>query len=270
MTRQRPMDTAVQEALRRSEVVAGSLEAFTAGLAPRLGAGWNRRVLPTPSGWSPADERFWDMEEGVLWRALHEGGDHLRARAVLTHAHGLQLYAVQRPHRAGQFLVGALLPAGVFEYGTAKRPQAVAVLGDPARAACAVRRRLLPQYRIAAMRVASGTRFKQAQHVVIGRTADGRPAADAVMPRAVRALLHEDGRWELDPGTGLCLPAVTSPLPSEVLIQEATDRLRGLGFNVTVTDGHPLDGHLRSPSRAVAAPSTLLPPAPPSSRGRTR
>ncbi|MFD8982836.1 hypothetical protein [Streptomyces sp. NPDC059564] len=270
MTQGGSEETFVQAAFRRPPTVTTSLEAFTAELAPRLGAAWSHTALPTPYRWSHVDNRFWDMEDGVLGRALREDGDHLRARAVLTHAHGLQLYIVQRPHRAGQLLVGALLPAGVFEYGTIEPPRALAVPCDPARGASAVRRRLLPHYRIAAMRVASSTRFKQAQHVAIGRSADGWPVADAVMPRAVRALLHEDGRWNLNPGTGLCVAVGPSPLTPEALIQEATDRLRGLGFNVTVTDRHPLEVHLRSPGRAVAAPSTLLPPSPPSSPGRTR
>lgn len=223
MTQGSSMNTFEQEALRRSTAVAASLEAFTAELAPRLGTAWSHRVLPTPYRWSHADERFWDMEEGVLWRALRDDGDHLRARAVLTHAHGLQLYIVQRPHQSGEFLVGALLPAGVFEYDATEHPRAVAVPSDPARAASEVRRRLLPYYRIAAVRVASGTRFKQAERVIIGRSDSGRPIADAVMPRAVRALLHEDGRWHLDPGTGLCMTAANSPFEPEVLVQDTAD-----------------------------------------------
>lgn len=200
-----------QETLRRSRAVTACLEKFTAELAPRLGGAWSHQVLPTPYRWSHADDRLWEMEEGVLWRALHRDGDHQRARAFLTHAHGLQLYVMQRPHRPTEFLVGTLLPAGVYEYDTTPHPQAVSVPGDPARAAAAVRRRLLPYYRLASMRIASGTRFKQAQRVVIGRSTDGRPIADVRTPRAVRALLHEDGRWHLDPGTGLCVTATDSP-----------------------------------------------------------
>ncbi|MGP3684593.1 hypothetical protein ACTVZO_07750 [Streptomyces sp. IBSNAI002] len=210
------------------------------------------------------------MEEGVLWRALREDDDHLRARAVLTHAHGLQLYIVQRPHQSGEFLVGALLPAGVFEHDATEHPRAVAVPSDPARAASEVRRRLLPYYRMAAMSVASGTRFKQAERVIIGRSDDGRPIADAVMPRAVRALLHDDDRWHLDPGTGLCMPAANSPFEPEVLVQETADRLRGLGFDVTLSDLHPLEIYFCPGNHAGPAPMTVLPPALPGSPGRAR
>lgn len=270
MTQERSTTAFEQEVLQRSTAAAGALEAFASELAPRLGAAWSHRILATPHRWSHADQRLWDMEEGVLWRALREDGDHLRARAVLTHAHGLQLYIVQRPHRSGQFLVGSLLPAGVFEYGATEHPRAVTVPGDPARAASEVRRRVLPYYRIAAMRVASGTRFKHAQRVIIGRSADGRPIADAVMPRAVRVLLYEDGRWQLDPGTGLCVTAANLPLAPEALIEDAADRLRGLGFDVTLSDLHPLGIYFRSQSQPDPAPLTVLPPAQPGSPGRAR
>lgn len=259
-----------QEMLRRSRAAAASLERFTAELAPRLGGAWSHRVLPTPYRWSHADDRLWEMEEGVLWRALRRDGDHKRARAFLTHAHGLQLYVIQRPHRPGEFLVGTLLPAGIYEYDTTPHPQAVSVPGDPARAAAAVGRRLLPYYRLASMRVASGTRFKQAQRVVIGRSTDGRPIADVLMPRAVRTLLHEDGRWHLDPGTGLCATATHSPFPPEVLVQDAADRLRGLGFEVILSDQHPLELHFRSQYPASPAPVTGLPSARPGNPGRAR
>uniref|UniRef100_A0AAU2JZY3 Uncharacterized protein n=1 Tax=Streptomyces sp. NBC_00049 TaxID=2903617 RepID=A0AAU2JZY3_9ACTN len=259
-----------QETLRRSRAVTACLEKFTAELAPRLGGAWSHQVLPTPYRWSHADDRLWEMEEGVLWRALHRDGDHQRARAFLTHAHGLQLYVMQRPHRPTEFLVGTLLPAGVYEYDTTPHPQAVSVPGDPARAAAAVRRRLLPYYRLASMRIASGTRFKQAQRVVIGRSTDGRPIADVRTPRAVRALLHEDGRWHLDPGTGLCVTATDSPQASEVLVQDAADRLRGLGFEAIVNDQHPLELYFRSQYPPSPAPVAGLPSTPSGNPGRAR
>ncbi|WP_405421497.1 hypothetical protein [Streptomyces erythrochromogenes] len=259
-----------QDELRRTTAAVTSLETFTAELAPRLGSAWSHSVLPTPHQRSHTDHRQWDMEDGVLWRALHQDGDHQHARAVLTHAHGLQLFVVQRPRRSGQFLVGALLPAGVFEYGSIPRPRAVAVRGEPGRAAAAVRRRLLPAYRIAAVRVASSTRFKQAQRVVIGRSADGRPIADALTARAVRVLLHEDGRWRLDPGTGLCMPADTSAFAPDVLVRDATARLQSLGFEVVLTDQHPLDLYRSSPYLPSPAPTTNVASPSPGSQGRTR
>ncbi|MFF5491338.1 hypothetical protein [Streptomyces virginiae] len=270
MSQGNPLLPFEQETLRRSTAVSAALETFTAELAPRLGLAWSHRVLPTPYRWSHADDRLWEMEEGVLWRALHQDGDHQRARAFLTHAHGLQLYVVQRPHRPGEFLVGALLPAGVFEYDTTPHPQAVSVPSDPVRAAAAVRRRLLPYYRLASTRVASGTRFKQAQRIVIGRSADGRPIADGLMPRAALALLHEDGRWHLDPGTGLCVTATNSQFAPEVLVQDAADRLHGLGFEVVLSDRHPLEMYFRSPHPTSPAPVTGLPSAPPGNLGRAR
>ncbi|MCY0940238.1 MULTISPECIES: hypothetical protein [Streptomyces] len=259
-----------QETLRRSRAVTAGLEQFTAELAPRLGLAWSHRVLPTPYRWSHADDRLWEREEGVLWRALRRDGDHQRARAFLTHAHGFQLCVIQRPHQPGEFLVGTLLPAGVYEYDTTPHPQAVSVPGDPARAAAAVQRRLLPYYRLASMRIASGTRFKQAQQITIGRSTDGRPIADVLMPRAVRALLHEDGRWHLDPGTGLCVTATNSPFTPEVLVQDAADRLRGLGFEVVLSDRHPLETYFRSQYPTSPAPVTGLPSTPPGNPGRAR
>ncbi|WP_162688778.1 MULTISPECIES: hypothetical protein [unclassified Streptomyces] len=270
MTQYDPLLPFERETLRRSRAVTAGLEQFTAGLAPRLGGAWSPRVLPTPYRWSHADDRIWEREEGVLWRALRRDGDHQHARAFLTHAHGLQLCVIQRPHRPGEFLVGTVLPAGVYEYDTAPRPQAVSVPGDPARAAAAVRRRLLPYYRLASMRVASSTRFRQAQRVTIGRSTDGRPIADVLMPRAVRALLHEDGRWHLDPGTGLCVPAAHSACAPEVLVQDAADRLGGLGFEVIRSDQHPLELYFRSQHPAIPAPVAGLPSTRPGSPSRSR
>ncbi|MFJ7589478.1 hypothetical protein ACIQZO_19280 [Streptomyces sp. NPDC097617] len=265
-----PVQRYEQEWRSRSAAVADSLEAFTAALAPRLGAAWSHHVIPTRYRWSHSDDRVWEREEGTLWRALGRHGDHKLARSFLTHAHGLQLCLIERPHRVGEFLVGAMLPAGVFEYDTTDHPKAIAVSGDPVRAGAAVRRRLLPYYRHAALRVASGTRFKQASRVVIGRSSNGRPIADAVMPRAIRVLLHEDGRWRLDPGTGLCVTDIKEPVAPEVLVQDAGDRLRQLGFEVVLTDRNPLEIHFPSHPPARTAPVAAAPPPAPGKPGRAR
>lgn len=259
-----------QESSSRSAAAVETLESFTAALAPRLGAAWRPHVIPTPYRWSHSDHRVWATDEWVLGQALRRGGDHQLARSFLTHAHGLQLCVVERPFRRGEFLVRAMLPAGVFEFGATDRPKAISVSGDPARAGAAVRRRLLPYYRHAAARVASGTRFNQATRVVIGRSSDGRPLADAVMPRAIRALLHEDGRWRLDPGTGLCVTDINAPFAPEVLVQEASERLRRLGFEVVLTDRNPLAMYASSTPPATPVPAAPAPPPAPGRTGRAR
>ncbi|MEU6312303.1 hypothetical protein [Streptomyces sp. NPDC047014] len=242
--------------------MANSLQEFSSGLAPRLSSGWTPSVQITPHWWSRAYHRLWEHEGSVLWRALHEDhldSGHRYARAFLTHDHGLQLHVVQRPYRTHQFLIGALLPAGIVEYDTTPRPSAIAVPADPARAAAAVRRRFLPYYRVAASATSRSTRFQQAQKVVIGRSAEGLPLADVLSPRAVRALLREDGRWRLDPATGLCT-AIASPQAPEDLVQDAAERLRGLSFEVLVSDQHPLDPFFRTPPRAAPGPVVAPPP----------
>ncbi|MFJ5546700.1 hypothetical protein [Streptomyces sp. NPDC093225] len=258
-----PNITFEQETARRTTAAAGPLGEFTSGLAPRLSSAWTSRVHSTPYRWSQADYRLWEREDGALWQAVYhsrQDSDHLRARAFLTHPTGLQLYIVQRPYRPSEFLVGALLPAGIFEYDTTPHPSAIAVPADPARAAAAIRRRLLPYYRTAAMRVSRSTRFRQTQKVVIGQSAEGIPIADVLSPRAVRALLHEDERWYLDPGTGLCAAITPSPHSPDDLVQDAAARLRGLAFEVVLTTEHPLDLYFRPSPPAAPTPVAVPPP----------
>ncbi|MFG2232722.1 hypothetical protein ACGFNX_22395 [Streptomyces sp. NPDC048723] len=211
---------------------------FADRLATGLGPGWTAVGRWTPSGRDPAEGRVWDMAGGSLHRTL-ESFPHGH-RAVLTHPHGLQLYVLPRTPDLGSFVVSAVLPAGVFEHGGVQPPPAIGVMGEPVRAAADVRRRLLRPYRTAAMVVARTTRFREHDKIVIGRGDDGQPLLNTVAPTAVRALLHSDGRWVLDPATGLCRLRHAERHP-ETVIQQAVLRLHVHRFDIVVVTGTPLN-----------------------------
>lgn len=233
----------------RHALVTGFADRLAAGLGP----GWTAVGRWTPSGRDPAERRVWDMAGGSLHRVL--GFFPHGHRAVLTHPHGLQLYVLPRTPGLGSFVVSAVLPAGVFEHGAVQPPRAIGVTGDPVRAAADVRRRLLRPYRSASMAVARTTRFREHDKIVIGRGDDGQPLLNTVAPTAVRALLHSDGRWVLDPATGLCRLRHAEQHPESV-IQQAVRRLSVHRFDIAVVTGTPIN----TPPGSRTPP----PPVPPS------
>lgn len=90
------------------------------------------------------------------------------------------------------------------------------------------------------MVVARTTRFREHDKIVIGRGDDGQPLLNTVAPTAVRALLHSDGRWALDPATGLCRLRYAERHP-EPVIQQAVLRLQVHRFDIVVVTGTPLN-----------------------------
>ncbi|GAA2624608.1 hypothetical protein GCM10010425_20580 [Streptomyces spororaveus] len=61
------------------------------------------------------------------------------------------------------------------------------------------------------------------------------------------------------------MTATHSAFAPEVLVQDAADRLGGLGFEVIRSDQHPLELYFRSQHAASPAPVGGLPATPPGS-----
>lgn len=121
---------------------------FSRNLALRLPGGWipSWRDTSTSAGRSALMDRLWDTG-AAQWALMEFVNDRV---TQLRHYAGLDLVVIPRPLRPHQYLVGALVPVG---HGYASNvdhldplPIAISVPNDPARAAEAVRRRLLPVY----------------------------------------------------------------------------------------------------------------------------
>ncbi|WP_326613525.1 hypothetical protein OG949_35160 [Streptomyces scopuliridis] len=142
------------------------LSSFAAALAGRLPGPWISHYHQH----SVYSEQFalghtvWDLGH-VHW-AVSEFV--LRHDAELSGPHGQRLYVIERPLKPGQFLVAPLQPRIALQhFDGVDEPNGIAVPGDPARAAAAVARRLLPRY----------------QHALaVVRRQAGPPAARAVSP----------------------------------------------------------------------------------------
>ncbi|MET9812392.1 hypothetical protein [Streptomyces sp. NPDC006355] len=218
---------------------------FATALADRLPGRWRPGPATTLIAQDAASNRIWDS--GPLAYTAFEAADV--QRCVLTSPHGLQLYVMPRPHRTDQYLVLPMLPAGTSHehvHGLKDAPRGIAVPAHPARAAAAVRRRFLIDYRLAAMlawRRASPGRLR----VEIRFDAEARPRIRTTYVRALIELLALDG-FLLDPATGDChLPdTLTDEQASRQLIT-SLERVRRLGFNVSVRSSVPPGTPSRQP-----------------------
>jgi hypothetical protein len=123
------------------------LRAFSDALALRLAGHWSAAAI-APFDYGPASadvkDRLWDHGH-VEW-ALQ---DFIQEEAAVLDGPAKENFVViPRPLRRGKFLVAALAPPGIDGTLRAEHaPHGIAVSDDPARAAAAVQRRLLPRYR---------------------------------------------------------------------------------------------------------------------------
>ncbi|AJC55060.1 hypothetical protein [Streptomyces sp. 769] len=122
------------------------LASFARHLADRLPGTWSSSYHRHASPRDQADlgQRVWDIGT-VLWAVTEIS---LEQDAVLTGPDEQQLFIVHRPHHPRQFLIAPLAPGGFADhhFEEAAEPNGIAVSDDPARAAAAVTRRLLPRY----------------------------------------------------------------------------------------------------------------------------
>ncbi|MER6531627.1 hypothetical protein [Streptomyces sp. NPDC001508] len=155
---------------------------------------------------------------------------------MLTSPYGLQLYVMPRPDRSVEFVVLPMLPAGCehkHAFGL-KSPQGIAVAADPARAAAAVRRRILQDYRFDALPV---LRAASPGHLLVQvtRDAERRPRIRTTYVYALIELLARGG-FLLDPATGEChLAATLTEQQANRQLVKSAQRLRQRGFRVTTT-----------------------------------
>ncbi|MET9556824.1 hypothetical protein [Streptomyces sp. NPDC006645] len=159
------------------------LSGFATALAARLPGTWTNHYHQHTAYREQfaLGNRVWDLGH-VHW-AVSEFV--LRHDAQLNGSHGQRLYVVERPLRTDQFLVTPLQPRIEFHhFHGVDEPNGIAVPGDPARAAAAVTRRLLPRYQhaLAAVRRNSTT-----------------PRTGRTAPSTHHALPIEDGRPALPP-----------------------------------------------------------------------
>lgn len=121
------------------------LSSFAAALATRLPGTWTSHYhqhTTYPEQFALANQ-VWDLGH-VHWAVSEFVLGH---DAELNKPHGQRLYVVERPLKPGQFLVVPLQPSVTIScFDDVDEPNGIAVPSDPARAAAAVTRRLLPRY----------------------------------------------------------------------------------------------------------------------------
>ncbi|MEV0636284.1 hypothetical protein AB0I77_15185 [Streptomyces sp. NPDC050619] len=122
------------------------LSAFASAVAQHLPGTWRSddQTYPTFEDQYPAADRLWDC--GPARSALLDYD--LERGAVLTGPDDAQLSITARPRNPRRFLVAALKPQGVKQhnFSVVADPMGISVTDDPARAASAIARRLLPRY----------------------------------------------------------------------------------------------------------------------------
>jgi hypothetical protein len=209
---------------------------FTAALADHLPGRWQAGEPTSLVAQEAGSHRIW--HSGPLAYAAFDPADV--QRCVLTSPYGLQLYVLPRPHRADQFLVLPMLPAGCQREHVKglPSPHGIAVPADPVRAAAAVRRRMLLEYRFASpptLRAASPGHLQ----VQVTFDTDSRPRIRTTYVRALTELLARSG-FLLDPATGEChLPDTLTDEQTKRQLIKSLERLRHLDFNVSVRSSTP-------------------------------
>ncbi|MEU9396546.1 hypothetical protein AB0D86_41925 [Streptomyces sp. NPDC048324] len=228
---------------------------FAPALADRLPGRWQPGPATTLIAQDAASNRIWDS--GPLAYTAFEAADV--QRCVLTSPHGLQLYVMPRPHGPDQYLVLPMLPAGTSHehvQGLKDAPRGIAVPTHPARAAAAVRRRFLIDYRLTAM---PAWRRASPGHLLVEVRfdAEARPRITCTYGRALIHLLAYGG-FLLDPATGEChLPQDLPPEQAARQLHRSVARLESLDFTVAVLPPHSA---ARTADRSVPSPRADRPP----------
>ncbi|MDX2821026.1 hypothetical protein PV416_07965 [Streptomyces ipomoeae] len=219
-----------------------SLTGFAAALGEHLPGRWQAGEPTSLLAQEAGSHRIW--HSGPLAYAAFDAANV--QRCVLTSPYGLQLYVLPRPHRADQLLVLPMLPAGCQQEHVKglPHPHGIAVPANPVRAAAAVRRRMLLEYRFASL---PALRAASPGHLQVQVTFDTerRPRIRTTYIRALTELLARDG-FLLDAATGEChLPDILTEAQTRRQLIKSLERLRHLGFHVSVRS-----------SLALGAPST--------------
>ncbi|MFI9755744.1 hypothetical protein [Streptomyces collinus] len=227
---------------------------FATAVADRLPGRWKTGPAASLVAEEAGSHRIW--HSGPLAYTAFNAADV--QRCVLTSPHGLQLYVLPRPHRSDQFLVLPMLPAGCQQKHVAglHAPRGIAVPADPARGASEVRRRMLPEYRLASM---PARRAASPGHLQVQVTFDAehRPHIRTTYARALAELLARDD-FLLDPATGEChLSDAFSEKQTRRQLIKSLERLRHLDFNVSVRLRRPLDAPPRQPVPRTNPPRGL-------------
>ncbi|MEW1616022.1 MULTISPECIES: hypothetical protein [unclassified Streptomyces] len=180
---------------------------------------------------------------------------------MTTSLAGHQLYVTPRPGHGDQFVVAPLLPTGTDHAHTdgVPAPRGIAVPADPVKSAALIRRRLLFNFRLAAMKVQSNASSGPGMPVTITLDPNGRPDVLVANARGLYELLGREG-FLLDPATGRCLLPESVREPSDVgwRTNRAVRKLERLGFSVTtrLADGrtfrHSARGHPATAEGPVA------------------
>lgn len=226
------------------------------GLADRLPGGW-RPHSPIPASADAVGTRLWHM--GPLGYAGTVPDRPVFS--VTTSLAGHQLYVTPRPGHGDQFVVAPLLPTGTDHAHTdgVPAPRGIAVPADPVKSAALIRRRLLFNFRLAAMKVQSNASSGPGMPVTITLDPNGRPDVLVANARGLYELLGREG-FLLDPATGRCLLPESVREPSDVgwRTNRAVRKLERLGFSVTtrLADGrtfrHSARGHPATAEGPVA------------------
>ncbi|MFE3249926.1 hypothetical protein [Streptomyces sp. NPDC059209] len=151
------------------------MSGFAAALAARLPGTWNRRYHQHTAYTQQfaLAHQVWDLRH-VHWAVTKFV---LRHDAELNGPRRQRLYVIERPLKPGQFLVAPLQPGPTLShFGGVDEPNGIAVLGDPASAAAAVTRRLLPRYHRALVTVRRDN--------VTARTGQPAPSTPNTVPLA--------------------------------------------------------------------------------------
>ncbi|MGW0137542.1 hypothetical protein [Streptomyces calvus] len=211
--------------------VTSSVPGFAAALAERLPGRWQAGPPVNLAAQDAGNHRIWHSGP-LAYTAFNATNLH---RYVLTSPHGLQLYVLPRPRRSDQFLVLPMLPAGCDKQHVRglTSPRGIAVPAEPVRAAAAVRRRMLLEYRFASM-PARRAAITQRLQVQVTFDARHRPRIRTTYLRALHLLLGQGG-FLLDPATGEChLPDTFTAKQASRQLYRSLERLRHLGFSVRV------------------------------------
>jgi hypothetical protein len=240
------------------------LAAFAAGLAARLPGTWTSeyRRHASYAAQFPTIDRLWDTGHVDYIVSQYQLGHE----AVLHGPDQHLLYVTDRPLYRDQFVVAPLEPEGFQPHhlSTVDEPNGIAVPDDPARAAAAVARRLLPRYRQALDAVHHNARAQPqpphrpgapeaAQTLTLVWYPDGVVGAPyASVPEDARTVLYVC-RFQYRPHeAAFVLPDSYSASDRALLIQSAVRQLTAQGIGVNFRHATPITPR---PTTRVPAPA---------------